>query len=169
MVLVRYYRPGKDTREWNQRLLADTEEMIVSSFIFRLQKPFSFNDDILIKDGYFGIMFDLFNTWYNVVKVFDKGKNFVGYYSDIRTPPKRISEGYEAKDLFLDFWIYPGNTYLILDKEEFQKADLKDETRNKVKKVVEKLKSMIEGGNYPPKKINKFDLGADEIRGFENF
>ncbi len=164
MVTVRYHRPGKDTREWEQRLLADDDKMIVSSFVFRLSKPFSpIGDKTLIKDGYHGVLFDLLDRWFNVVKIFDREKRLVGYYSDIRTPPERFKGGYKAKDLFIDFWVETDGTYHILDEMEFEEADLDDTLNQKVKETIDKIENMIEEGKYPPKEVDRFELSADEI------
>lgn len=164
MVKVRYHRPGKETREWEQRLLADNEDMIVSSFVFRLSKPFTpFGDTPLIKDGYYGVLFDLLDRWFNVVKIFDEQKRFIGYYSDIRSPPQRFEGGYKAEDLFIDFWVETDGTYYILDREEFEEADISNECREKVEQTIEKIKEMIERGGYPPKEIKEFEISADEM------
>lgn len=164
MVKVRYLRPGKEPREWDQRLLADTDKMIVSSFEFRLQKPFStFNDRILIESGNYGVMFDLLDRWYNIVKVFDEEKRLKGYYSDIREPPERTEDGYVAKDLFLDYWIDLNGDYVLLDEDEFRSAELPSEIEKKVLEIAEKLEKMIEEDTYPPKYVEEFGLSKDEI------
>ncbi|MFO7990826.1 MAG: DUF402 domain-containing protein [Thermoplasmata archaeon] len=153
-ITVTYHRPGKDTRMWKQELLADEKDMIVSAFTFRLKKPFSPFDIILIENGFSGIMFDLMNEWYNVVKVFDENDEFVGYYTDIRTPPERTNKGYRAEDLFLDLWIYPDNSYHILDEDEFEESNISESKKEMALDTLDKLKEMIEGKKYPPKKID---------------
>ncbi len=164
MVIVRYHRPGKKTREWEQKLLADEEDMIVSSFIFRLSKPFTpFGEEPLIEDGYHGVLFDLFDRWYNVVKIFDENKKFIGYYSDIRTPPVRFKGGYKAEDLFIDFWVETDGTYYILDRDEFKEADISDEIRRKVNNTIGEIKKLIENDSYPPNIVKNYKLSADEI------
>ncbi len=164
MVLVRYLKPSGETREWEQTLLADRDDMIVSTFRFRLKKPFSpFDSRILIKDGYYGVLFDFLDRWYNVVKIYDCKKNFVGYYSDIRTPPRRIKDGYEAVDLFLDFWVDLDGSYIILDLDEFQAFDLSKDLKKQAKQTARILKEMIEKDCYPPKIVKSFDISADEI------
>ncbi|MFW5904261.1 MAG: DUF402 domain-containing protein [Candidatus Saliniplasma sp.] len=164
MVLVRYLKPGGEPREWEQTLLADRKDMIVSTFRFRLKKPFSpFGTRVLIRDGFYGVMFDLMDRWHNVVKVYDEEKNHIGYYSDIRTPPKRIEGGYEAEDLFLDFWVDLDRSYIILDFDEFREAELSKELRNRVKKTARSLKKIIENDLYPPSNVKKFDISAHEI------
>ncbi|MFP4051653.1 MAG: DUF402 domain-containing protein [Thermoplasmata archaeon] len=164
MVKVRYHRTGKETREWKQKLLADDEDMIVSSFIFRLSKPFTpLGEEPLINDGYYGVLFDLLDKWFNVVKIFEEDKTLVGYYSDIRTPPFKCEGGYEAEDLFVDFWVETDGTYYILDMEEFEVAEIDDKYHKKVKETIDKLKDMIDNDEYPPQKVKEFELTADEI------
>lgn len=167
MVTVRYHRPGKETREWEQKLLADNDDMIVSSFKFRLSKPFTpFGETPLIKDGYYGVLFDLLNKWFNVVRIYDENKEFVGYYSDIRTPPIRIEGGYRAEDLFIDYWVEPDGSYYLLDVDEFEEAEIDNSKREQVKKTIVKIKNMIKDDKYPPRLVKEFDLSADEIIGY---
>ncbi len=162
MVKVRYHRPGKEPREWEQDLVAETEKAIVSSFVFRLEKPFSPFDEVLIEDGYLGILIDLLDEWYNVVKIYDGRGNFQGYYSDIRTPPKKITCGYEAEDLFLDVWVDRDGSYSVLDMEEFREAELRPELKEKAEKTLEEIVEKIETGEYPPEHANRYD--SDSIR-----
>lgn len=162
MVSVRYIRRGKEPREWKQKLLADTEEMIISSFRFRLQKPFSsFNGRVLIESGYYGVLFDLWDQWFNVVKVFDENKRLEGYYSDIRTPPERKEDGYVAEDLFLDYWVDLDGNYMVLDEDEFEEAQLPIKLKKKTQETSEKLEIMIEEGDYPPSIVEDFDVPPD--------
>ncbi|MFW6142213.1 MAG: DUF402 domain-containing protein [Candidatus Saliniplasma sp.] len=164
MVLVRYLRPDGEPREWEQTLLADRENVIVSTFRFHLEKPFSpFDSCILIRDGYYGVMFDLLDRWYNVVKIYGYKKKLVGYYSDIRTPPKSIKGGYKAVDLFLDFWVDLDGSYIILDLDEFQVANLSKDMEKHAKDAAKQLKDMIEKDSYPPKIVKSFNISADEI------
>lgn len=150
MIKVRYHRPGKETREWEQKCLKDEKDIIVSSFIFCLSEPFIVNGLPVIYDGYRGILFDFFDRWYNVVKIYDEKRGFVGYYSDIRTPPERIPEGYEAVDLVLDLWVEPDGNYTILDEDEFEEAEMDDHLRKKAEETLSRLIKMIEKGRYPP-------------------
>ena len=164
MITVRYDRPGKEAREWEQKLLADNDDMIVSSFRFRLSKPFTpFGDTPLIKDGYYGILFDLLDRWFNVVKIFDENKDFIGYYSDIRTPPVRFEGGYKAEDLFIDFWVQPDGSFHVLDGDEFKEADIDYNKREQVEKTIIKIKDIIKEDKYPPRSVKDFELSADEI------
>ncbi len=157
MVKVRYHRPGRESREWEQRLLADDDRMIVSSFEFTLSEPFVINEKVVIKTGCRGILYDLLDRWYNVITVFD-GKGFIGYYSDIRTPPERFPGGYQATDLVLDLWVAPDGSYTVLDREEFRQASLHDEHRKKAEEVLTELIGTIRDGRYPPAEVRDIGL-----------
>ena len=156
MVLVRYHRPGKNTREWEQRCILDAEEVVISSFVFELSKPFILKGSEIIKTGYTGILYDPFDRWYNVLEVYARDRRFVGYYSDIRTPPKRIIDGYEATDLVLDLWVTPEGEYAILDQDEFEKTELKLDHRIKAEETMAKLIDMVREGKYPPNIVKKY-------------
>ncbi len=170
MVSVRYIRRGKEPREWDQKLLADNEEMIVSSFRFRLQKPFSsFNGRVLIESGYYGVLFDLWDRWFNVVKIFDEKKRLRGYYSDIRTPPEKKEDGYVAEDLFLDYWVDLDGDYTVLDEDEFEEAELPPELENKVLETSKRLKIMIEDGDYPPDPVENFEIPSEAFEEVDSY
>ncbi|MBS3816369.1 MAG: DUF402 domain-containing protein [Candidatus Thermoplasmatota archaeon] len=117
----------------------------------------------MIESGNYGVMFDLLDRWYNIVKVFDEEKRLKGYYSDIREPPERTEDGYVAKDLFLDYWIDLNGDYVLLDEDEFRSAELPSEIEKKVLEIAEKLEKMIEEDTYPPKYVEEFGLSKDEI------
>ncbi len=136
--------------------MVDDDEMVVSSFVFRLPDPFIVDDVEVIKDGYHGILFDFFDRWYNVVTIYDGEKKFVGYYSDIRTPPERIPGGYRATDLALDLWVTPDGMYTVLDRDEFDAASFEKNHRKKAEETLSKLIEMVIDGRYPPKVVWDF-------------
>ncbi|MFO8110365.1 MAG: DUF402 domain-containing protein [Thermoplasmata archaeon] len=150
MVIVRYNRIGKRGREWEHELLLDNGEIIISSFEFKLAKPFSPLGRPLIRSGYRGILFDHFEKWYNVIEVRDPEGKLKGYYSDIRTPPVRTNRGYEATDLILDIWVSPDNDYDVLDEVEFIETDLPKDLREAALLTLKLLRKTIENKNYPP-------------------
>jgi uncharacterized protein DUF402 len=45
-----------------------------------------------------------------------------GYYCDIVTPLKKVGADYYLTDLFLDYWLAPGQPPLALDEDEFEAA-----------------------------------------------
>ncbi len=150
MIKVRYERVKQDEREWVHELVADTGDVIISSFKFDLKKPFTHNDTTLIDDGFSGILYDPMDSWYNVVEVYDKEKNLKGYYSDIRTPLKRIEGGYKALDLLLDVWTEPDLDYMILDMDEFKESTLRSDYKKRALETLDHIIQLIENDRFPP-------------------
>ncbi len=155
MIIVRYKRPQKEAREWEHRLLLDTDDIIISDFEFKLEKPFSPFGEPLIYSGYKGMLFDHLDKWYNVLEVRDEKGGFKGYYSDIRTPPVRIENGYEALDLILDVWVYPDGKYVILDQDEFKQNVLPNNLKEAALLTLDKLKNKIVDEGYPPSWVRR--------------
>lgn len=45
-----------------------------------------------------------------------------GYYCDIVTPLQKVAGDYYLTDLFLDYWLAPGQPPMALDEDEFSSA-----------------------------------------------
>ncbi len=149
-ISVEYHRCKNTSRRWEHRLLADMDGVIVSSFLYHLEEPFSPLGTPLIHTGYHGVLYDPLGELYNVIRVTDTTGVLVGYYCDIRTLPERTEEGYQALDLILDIWVSPGGDYHVLDQDEFQEAELPDELEKKALSTLEELKSLLDRGDFPP-------------------
>ena len=63
-----------------------------------------------------------YHEWFDVLAVFDVDGGFAGYYADIVTPLVRVGTEYAATDLFLDWWLAPGQPAKPLDEDEFEAA-----------------------------------------------
>ncbi len=150
MITVRYLRPKEQPREWKHLLLLDTDKIVISSFEFKLDAPFSPLGKPLIRNGDKGILFDHFEKWYNVLEVRDYQGRLKGYYSDIRTPPVRVENGYEALDLILDLWVYTHGNYEVLDENEFEQTILPKNLRDAALSTLNILIDKIENKVYPP-------------------
>lgn len=79
----------------------------------------------------------------------------LGYYSDIAMPLRKVDDGYEIVDLFLDIWLKPDGTLLELDLDEFQDAVSKglitEEQQALARTAFERLKQEAKRGLYPRK------------------
>jgi predicted RNA-binding protein associated with RNAse of E/G family len=62
-----------------------------------------------------------FSEWFDILAWFDVDDRFVGYYTDIATPVRKLGAGeFATTDLFLDFWQMPGKPARELDIDEFE-------------------------------------------------
>jgi predicted RNA-binding protein associated with RNAse of E/G family len=79
---------------------------------------------------------------------------FVGYYTDIATPLRRVGVGeYATTDLFLDFWPAPGRPAMELDLDEFEEAlragQLTPELADGARASFERVRREIALGIFP--------------------
>src|SRR5436305_8187386 len=63
-----------------------------------------------------------YNEYFDVLAFYDTSGALAGYYCDIATPLQRLDAEYFLTDLFLDYWLAPGQPPLALDEDEFEAA-----------------------------------------------
>jgi predicted RNA-binding protein associated with RNAse of E/G family len=63
-----------------------------------------------------------YGEYFTVLECFNLEGGLAGYYSDIATPLQKVGDDYYLTDLFLDYWLAPGQPPLALDEDEFEAA-----------------------------------------------
>jgi predicted RNA-binding protein associated with RNAse of E/G family len=98
-----------------------------------------------------------YSDHFNLLIFRDQNDIALGYYSDIAMPLRKVEDGYELIDLFLDIWLKPDGTLIELDMDEFQDAISKDLVTEEQQKAAitafERLKDEARRGIYPHKYI----------------
>jgi predicted RNA-binding protein associated with RNAse of E/G family len=121
--------------------------------------PLVLDNLTVIDSNYVGIWFSSTQYWFDVGAIYDRNKNFKGYYCDICTPIKRIPEGFNTTDLILDLWIFPNGQYRILDQEEYRQAVKKGWIPENQQKMVEtelhRLIKLVKAKKFPSSTIKK--------------
>jgi predicted RNA-binding protein associated with RNAse of E/G family len=87
-----------------------------------LEKPWAEGNTIIAKEGYVWITRWETNKPYVITKFFDNSNNLVGIYIDVTKPVRRIADGFEFDDMYLDVWQTPGTSPTILDEDELSEA-----------------------------------------------
>jgi len=87
-----------------------------------MEKPWNQGEIITAKPGYKWI-----SKWeegknYVIDKVIDEKGNLVAIYCDICAPVKKIAEGYEFEDWYLDVWQPVNQKPQLLDEDELEAA-----------------------------------------------
>ncbi|MEM2905571.1 MAG: DUF402 domain-containing protein, partial [Candidatus Bathyarchaeia archaeon] len=103
-------------------LLHECDEAIVSLAPMTPSQPIVVEGSVLVERGDVAVWFIFPNAWHDAGLVYDRERRFKGFYCDIMTPARRLPEGYEITDLFLDLWVFPDARYAVLDREEFTEA-----------------------------------------------
>lgn len=112
-----------------------------------IQEPWSESGVIIAKKGYKWITKWEEGQNYIITKIIDVDGGIVGYYCDISSRVKKLSEGFELFDWYLDVWQENQKEATILDGDELEealKADYISEedaeiARNSAKFLIEML------------------------------
>jgi len=166
-ITVVYKRiPGKLSK-FRQLLLYEGPGGIVTLGVLKPSKPISHRGRVLIDEGYLGIWLVEEAAWHDVAAVYDRQGSFIGYYSDIATPIKRFTGGYEMTDLFLDLWVYQDRSYIVLDRNEFNEAlrggILEASLAEKAESELRSLIHLVETGRHPPDILRRFTKTSSRI------
>ncbi len=98
-----------------------------------------------------------YHECFDVLAVFDETDALAGYYIDILTPLRRVDGEYYLTDLFLDFWLAPGQPVKELDVEEFEEAVqaglLTPEQIEQARTTFARVRAEIAAGVFPERYI----------------
>ncbi len=90
------------------------------------------------------------NRWFNVFEIFDREDGALkGYYCNVSRPARFVDGRVEYEDLFLDLWVSPEGVQTVLDEDEFDAAEMDDETRRAARVALEELQQQFESKRSP--------------------
>jgi predicted RNA-binding protein associated with RNAse of E/G family len=159
---VHYTRlSARGTHVYRERRLADDGRRLTSFAVIeseaqpRLAQAF-WNQGLLPRGPLLGSLRKhyFYNEHFTVLAFFFVDGTLAGYYCDIATPLEKVGPAdYRMTDLFLDFWLAPGQRPMALDEDEFEAAvaagvvtaDLADCARL----TFERLRGEIAAGIFP--------------------
>lgn len=166
-ITVVYRRIPNKLSRIRQLVLWEGLNGVVSLGVLKPSKPIIHGGRVLIEEGYLGIWFVEEGVWHDVAAIYDRRGSLVGYYSDIATPFKRFTGGYEMTDLFLDLWVYQDRSYVVLDRGEFTEAlrggILEASLAEKAESELRSLMELVETGRYPPEILRRYTKPSSEI------
>jgi predicted RNA-binding protein associated with RNAse of E/G family len=144
-----YHRLPDKRTEFTIALLQDDEQGVVMGMYLTPSKPLIVENTVLLDAGYMGIFYCPYHEWHDIGAIYDREKQFQGYYCDICTPIQKSMHGYEMTDFFLDLWISPDDQYIVLDEDEFTHAITQDwltsqqimRAKNELSKLINEIES----------------------------
>lgn len=169
-VLVRVIRPHGDTSDYEQELVADLGDLIITRFDFsEFRRPLMVQDRLVVDNGYHALLFEFFSPPLEIVAIWDLDGNLTGYYCNINSEPSRIEGGYEVVDLYLDVFVLPDMSYEVLDEDEFAEAIKKgwidEREASLARETVRRVVHEVESGEFPPEVVRdwiKSRLGPEK-------
>jgi predicted RNA-binding protein associated with RNAse of E/G family len=94
-----------------------------------------------------------YHEYFDILAVYNTAGELAGYYSDIATPLRKVGDAYYLEDLFLDYWLVPGQPPLPLDEDEFEAAIaqglLSAEQIERARATFARLRDEISAGIFP--------------------
>jgi len=85
------------------------------------------------------------NRWFNIFAIANKEGVHKGWYCNIAEPARISTDTIAQVDLYLDVWINPTGTTLLLDEDEFESAILlSKEQRTEAREGLRELQQMLE-------------------------
>jgi ribose-phosphate pyrophosphokinase len=146
-----------------QQLIFENSDMMITKHRVKISTPFIINGDVVLDDGYWALWFTFWGKWHDIGKFYPPEEKFTGYYCDIITPMRRLSDSeIEITDLCLDLWISPDGNYTILDEDEFDEAVRSNWIDNSlIQRAKSELATLIESvklGEFPPDFVKSYEL-----------
>ena len=163
--IIHYFRPPDRRLDIEADLLYQDDEVIVTSHtLWGASKPLVIDGETVVENGYRAVFAEYRKHWHDVAKIFRPDRTeqgFTGYYADINTPSEERDDGYWTKDLFLDLWISPDRSKIVvLDEDEFTEAIVKgwitEEEAGKARAELRRLIKLFNQGNFPPRLLDRF-------------
>lgn len=149
MRIMKYYPNGTLSHTYAGEIIHQTEEEIVFFAVFdRDDRDLGYT--VFARGDRFTEYFYL-QQHFNILRVesYDT-KQLRGWYCNICLPAKHIDNDILFVDLYLDVWVDPAGTVLILDEDEFASAtDLTENQRDKAQAGLTVLLRWIEQRTGP--------------------
>ncbi|MBK9926772.1 MAG: DUF402 domain-containing protein [Anaerolineales bacterium] len=165
-VTIHHIRPGKKTQIFTERFVSDDQYGLTTLTILSETDSKSMSER-LFSQGFIKASdivhsvakYYSYSEYFNLLVFGDPAGEAIGYYSDMAMPLRKVDDGYEIVDLFLDIWFKPDGTLLELDFDEFQDAITKGlitkEQQEFALMAFERLKDEAKQGIYPQHYIRK--------------
>lgn len=159
-ILIHHIRPGKKEQLFNEGLVSDSQHGL-STFTNLSEEDSKSLTKRLRSRGFIQshqIVRSVSKYYprgeaFNLVVFRDQNGDALGYYSDMAMPIRKVENGYEVVDLFLDLWLKPNGILIELDVDEFQDAASKgiitEEQQKMAITAFERLKEEAKQSIYP--------------------
>lgn len=129
-------------------LRRDKNSITVEAFFNRDDMPFQ---EIVLKrnDRFVETFFT--DKWYNIFEIYDRDDGKLkGWYCNI-TKPAVIEDGHVSYvDLALDLWVSANGKQTVLDEDELDELNLREELKKKVYGGLQELQTYLKEKNPQP-------------------
>jgi len=157
--------PNRRTH-FHSLLLDANDERIILADRAHPSKPLHLNGREVMGHGYWMVWFLYKGQSWDVARFYRPDGTWTGYYVDVLEPMHWTGSNPATLepivDLFLDLWIAPDGSVLVLDEDEFEVAVregvVTEVQREHAVRVLSDVRARIAAGSFPPNEVRRFLL-----------
>jgi len=162
-VRIHYLRPPNRTQIFEQTLVHDAPDVKVTlARRATHDPPMRIDGQIVLERDSDVVWFTFPGQWHDVGRFHRADGTFTGMYANILTPPVLDGTEWQTTDLFLDVWIHPDGTVLLLDEDELDQALgrewVNDDTASRARAEASRLMDAAREGSWPPPVVQDWTL-----------
>lgn len=161
LVEIHYRRPPGRLQVFRQHLVWDAEDVKVTlARGLAFQQTMRIDGEVVLEDGSDVVWFTFPGVWHDIGRFHRADGTFTGLYANVITPPQMGGTVWHTTDLYLDVWLSPGGSLLLLDEDEFDEAvgrELIDSaTASRARREANSILEAAAQGSWPPAVVEEW-------------
>jgi predicted RNA-binding protein associated with RNAse of E/G family len=162
-VAIHYRRPPDRLRVYDQRVVLEREDVIVTlSEPVELRHPMTLDERVMLEQDSIVVWFTFPGLWHDIGRFHRADGTFSGLYANILTPVRIDGRRWDTTDLYLDVWWPPGAPIRVLDEDELEDALAAghiDEARaSRAREEAVRIVDLAVDGRWPPPVVKEWTL-----------
>jgi len=146
VVVIKRNIDGQETWRYDGRILERGQNwLLLEAFFNRQDTPFQ---GIILARGDRFLETYYSDRWYNIFEIHDRlSGDLKGWYCNVTRPALFEETQVSYIDLALDLLVYPDQTQLVLDEDEFARLPIDPSTRQKALAALQELQTLFAGSH----------------------
>ena len=146
VVVIKRNIDGQETWRYDGRILERGQNwLLLEAFFNRQDTPFH---GIILARGDRFLETYYSDRWYNIYEIHDRlSGDLKGWYCNVTRPALFEETQVSYIDLALDLLVYPDQTQLVLDEDEFARLPIDPSTRQKALAALQELQTLFAGSH----------------------
>jgi predicted RNA-binding protein associated with RNAse of E/G family len=153
-ILLEYFRPGKKTVTYTERLVLDRPDVKVLVMDAIAEKEIRIGEAVALEPGSSITWFVFPGQWHDIGRFQLAGGAFTGWYTNICTPVELAADRWTITDLFLDLWLPAIGPAEWLDEDEFNEAAgggmLREDLAHAARVERARIETLLARSEWPP-------------------
>ena len=162
-VRIHYKRPPNRVQIFEQTLIHDGDDVKVTlARNVPYEPPIRIEGEVVLERGSDVVWFTFPGLWHDIGRFHRADGTFTGLYANLLTPPVLDGTEWDTTDLFLDVWLAPDGTPMLLDEDELDEALGREwvdaDTAARVRAEAQGLMDGARAGTWPPAAVHEWTL-----------